>query len=133
VVDPNEPEAAEPTPRHPFWLRLAILPLAAVLVAVLLVSAHDEAAGKPVERRHGTFSPTCSDRTSGVMLQTRTSYGARPSRSRTTPNTAHGVARSASTTPSKATTATRCRRRRRFGVNPADNVFLATGGVCHVS
>ena len=59
MVEPNEPEATErraptePTPQHPLWLRLAILPLAAVLVAVLLLSSHDEAAGKPVKKRYG--------------------------------------------------------------------------------
>jgi hypothetical protein len=58
VVEPNEheatePEATEPTLKHPLWLRLAILPLAAALVAVLLLSSHDEAAGKPVKKRHG--------------------------------------------------------------------------------
>ena len=61
-MEPNEPEATEapapteapePTPRHPLWLRLAILPLALVLVAVLVLSARDEAAGKPVKTRHG--------------------------------------------------------------------------------
>jgi len=55
-VEPNEPEATEPTPPHPLWMRLAILPLAAALVAVLLLSSHDEAAGKPVEKRHGITS-----------------------------------------------------------------------------
>jgi hypothetical protein len=60
-VEPNEPEATEPeatepTPQHPLWLRLAILPIAAVLVAVLLLSSQDEAAGKPVEKRHGITS-----------------------------------------------------------------------------
>ena len=49
----TEPEATEPTPKHPLWMRLAILPLAAALVAVLLLSSHDEAAGKPVEKRYG--------------------------------------------------------------------------------
>src|SRR5882672_4499742 len=70
------------------------------------------------------------------MLQTRTSYAARPSASRTRANTSHGVARSPSTTPSTASTAIRCRRSTpgsRFGLNPANDVFRATGRVCTIS
>ena len=62
------------------------------------------------ESRHGTLKVTCSDFTSGATLQIRTSYNGRPSRPRTSPNISHGVDKSPSTTPSNATTATRCRR-----------------------
>jgi hypothetical protein len=54
-VDPTQAEeATEPTPRHPLWLRLAIVPLAAVLVAVLLMATGDKPAGKPVKTKHGS-------------------------------------------------------------------------------
>ena len=54
-MDPIEPEATEQQPpKRLLWLRLAILPLVAVLVAVLALSAPDQTAGKPVETRHGS-------------------------------------------------------------------------------
>ena len=53
-MDLTEPETTEQTPSTLLWLRLAILPLVAVLVAVLLLSATDKPAGKPVETRHGS-------------------------------------------------------------------------------
>ena len=53
MVEPSPPEASDPTPQHPLWLRLAIVPLAAVLVVVVLMATRDEAAGKPVETRYG--------------------------------------------------------------------------------
>ena len=81
-MEPNEPEApeptpTEPTPRHPLWLRIAILPLAAVLVAVLVLSARDEAAGKPVEKRHGTT-------TQGLAFELGVDADGRPSTFSTT-------------------------------------------------
>lgn len=53
-MDATEPEATEETPRHPLWLRLSILPLAAMLIAVLLLGARDSVAGEPVRTLHGT-------------------------------------------------------------------------------
>ena len=84
--------------------------------------------------RQGTRSATCIDSTSTDSLQTRTSYALRPSFRLARLNTSHAVDRSPSTTPSKATTATRCGRRScaRRGVNPSIIVFLATGAFCHV-
>lgn len=76
-MEPTEPEAPEPTPRHPLWLRLAILPLAAVLVAVLLLSAQDEAAGKPVKTRYGST-------TQGLAFQLGVDDEGRPSTFATT-------------------------------------------------
>ena len=53
-MEATEPEATEETARHPLWLRLSILPLAAMLVAVLLLGARDSVAGEPVRTLHGT-------------------------------------------------------------------------------
>ena len=55
-MEATEPEATEQTPSKLLWLRLAIIPLVAVLVAVLLLSAADQPAGKPVKTRHGSTS-----------------------------------------------------------------------------
>lgn len=82
------------------------------------------------ESRHGILSITCSDTTSGSTLQTRNSYNGLPAMSRIRPNTSDGIARSPSTTPSNATTTTRCRfavLSEERGLNPAEVVFLATG------
>src|SRR6185295_14635955 len=86
------------------------------------------------DSRHGTRSPTCIDSTFTDSLQTRTSYAGRRSFLIARPNTSHAVDKSPSTTPSNATTATRCGRLPFVGrgVNPAISVFLATGGFCHV-
>src|SRR5205807_1661444 len=77
------------------------------------------------DSRHGTSSVTCSERTFRDALHTRTSYAGRPNRSRASPNTSQGVARSPSTTPSNATIVTI-----RRGAFPANVVFRATGRVC---
>ena len=53
-MDPTEPEATEPNPSRLLWLRLAILPLVAVLVVVLALSGGAQTAGKPVETRQGS-------------------------------------------------------------------------------
>src|SRR5258708_26040361 len=85
------------------------------------------------DNRHGTRSATCIDSTSTDSLQTRTSYAGRPSFRFARPNTSHAVDKSPSTTPSNATTATRCGRLACAGrvVNPSILVFLATGGFTH--
>ena len=77
ATDATEPAATEPLPKHPLWLRLAILPLAVALVAVLLLSTHDEAAGKPVEKRHGTT-------TQGLAFELGVDADGRPSTFSTT-------------------------------------------------
>jgi hypothetical protein len=86
------------------------------------------------ERRHGTRSATCIDSTPRDSLQTRTSYGIRPSFVRARLKISQAVERSPKTTPSNATTATRCGRVRftaARGANPAIIVFLATSRFCH--
>ena len=86
--------------------------------------------GPAPPRREGTLSVTCSD----VHLRrdaTDAHLVERACRlaSRALPNTSHGVARSPSTTPSKATTATRCLRGRStlWREFRAKIVFRATG------